>query len=798
MWSKAEWLAYCDRYQLSRAARDYLDEMRSSGPSRQVGTHARGNIAVWHSSEMMGGTISSESWTGESYYILEREYDRNTQEYWTQPPPLRVLRTDRKGHRRRGSYTADGVVIPTDAPPYVVEIKSHAKIQALLQDGHPDWKIDKDACIYVPAQAAYADLGLTHRVVVISSATRIRQANLAVLIQARNAPVSYDDGIRRRIESALDEAAWLTLRSLQDQAGLSDVTPLIQLIDAGVLYADLNETLLSDPDTAVVAADQSAIEYWRTLRMFDDNNYSDSVVSREKVPTRADASQALRNMERLHENDGSRHARRLRRQVEKGRENGLTPHQALLGKRHRSGNRTQKIPQTVRDYLDEYLAINWGSARRLSQRKAYRAYCVLAKEKHPQYDPVSRTTFRRAIDGLDAERVEQGRGGRRASAAARSPSPVEERAIRHVLPYQIATVDHYQVDLHIVIIQQATQIYTARPWLTVMKDLYSDQVLGRYVSINAPSRVSCAMVMRDCVRRHQRLPAMIMVDRGAEFVSEYFRSLLADLGIDLAVRPASEPRYGAEAERLFGELRSEWLSYLDGNSVQWYESRSVSSSHAPQNQATLTPKDLLDQIDTFLTWREGTLHGAALDTPVMAESQLASIYPFVGRAQTIDREFIIKTAVDVREYKVDPRRGIHMGNDMHYWAPELREVTRKAQVDVRVDPEQPYQIYALVHGTWVTCQASGNIRYQRQARRDQEVEALRRYGVGSLRAQARRDAQEDLVRLQVAAADSGNEYEHESVSSPVEPSGESQPKSLFDQVREETVETPLVDLWNRT
>jgi hypothetical protein len=43
---------------------------------------------------------------------------------------------------------------------------------------------------------------------------------------------------------------------------------------------------------------------------------------------------------------------------------------------------------------------------------------------------------------------------------------------------------------------------------------------------NAPSRESCAMVVRDCVSRHRKLPEVLVVDGGGEFDSVHFTTLL--------------------------------------------------------------------------------------------------------------------------------------------------------------------------------------------------------------------------------------------------------------------------------
>src|SRR6202035_1147849 len=66
-----------------------------------------------------------------------------------------------------------------------------------------------------------------------------------------------------------------------------------------------------------------------------------------------------------------------------------------------------------------------------------------------------------------------------------------------------------------------------RPWATFATDAYSRRLLGCYLTFDPPSYRSCMMVLRACVRRHQRFPQSIVVDGGPEFQSTYFESLVA-------------------------------------------------------------------------------------------------------------------------------------------------------------------------------------------------------------------------------------------------------------------------------
>src|SRR5271157_6514434 len=92
-------------------------------------------------------------------------------------------------------------------------------------------------------------------------------------------------------------------------------------------------------------------------------------------------------------------------------------------------------------------------------------------------------------------------------------------------PFEIVHIDHTEADIELVSSEVSRPL--GRPWWTLMIDAFSRRVLAIYLAFDPPSYRSCMMVMRECVRRHMRLPQTIVVDNGAEFRSTYFESLLA-------------------------------------------------------------------------------------------------------------------------------------------------------------------------------------------------------------------------------------------------------------------------------
>ncbi len=218
--------------------------------------------------------------------------------------------------------------------------------------------------------------------------------------------------------------------------------------------------------------------------------------------------------------------------------------------------------------------------------------------------------------------------------------------------------------------EDGDNIYVARPWLSVMIDVASSEVLAFAISFQDPSRRSCAKLIRECVRRHGKLPREILVDHGSDFTSVYFRSLLAHYRITHSLRPAANPRAGSEVERLFGEYRQQWLSQRPGFVFGLKTLRAIDGKYAPDKSAVLTIEDLYRELTAFLNWRSSKPRGAASQSSEVVYKELIEKFPFIPIGVEYNDEFVLATSVESSEYKIDFQRGIHIKN-LHYYCPQL-------------------------------------------------------------------------------------------------------------------------------
>ncbi|MEW8185895.1 MAG: transposase family protein [Candidatus Thiodiazotropha endolucinida] len=799
MLTDTEFEEYLESHALPAKARDYISLTRSTEPSRLVGTRAKNNVCTWYPSRKMGCQIQAESRTAEYLFAVECEYSQDVLEFWDQCPKRPIVRTQRNG-RRTGYYTADYLVLETTGPG-VIEVKDVQTLSKLLAERPEDWLENEQGVVYRPASEAFEEIGLKHRVVSSATFNPIRVANLLLLLDARKAASVVSEKLVADINSTLSENAWLRLTELGEILGIRDFTPLLQLVDLGAICAEIDTCFLSESDSMWVSSSWDMLLVSRELRA-KNTAYQPPLLELDvicnSVPSLSQAKHALDALKRIESGEKSRSVRRWKAMIREKAADGIGPFQAVLRQDHKKGNRTKRLPHETCKFLCEYIEEHHPDPNRTIEKSSYALYKNLANREYPDLPPVSRTTFRTYVRRTDPKSLAYGSGGRRAENAAAAPSPEETRSLKPGLPFELATMDHYLADIFCILVWANGVRYVARPWITVLVDVWNSMFLSAWISFKAPSVRSCAMAIRQCVRRHSRLPRAIVVDRGSEFQSVYFQSLAAHEEFEPVLRPSEHPRYGAEAERVFGEFKTQWLSQRPANIVKPIESRAVSSSHAASNFAILELEHFVREFHDYTDWREGGLIGIAVKSPLIACNEMLERYSCVGRPKKEDFDFLVATAVDVRSYKLDPVRGIHTDDDLHYWDPRLKDVRYpKRDLEVRKEPEDPYRIYTKIHNQWTACLATGARRFQTLDPIVRLTEAIRILDGKAARDQAKDDAEQRLIDL-VLRNDELLEPDQTSpglIEKKSSDSCESPSVSVFDDLREISVDRLETTRW---
>ena len=280
------------------------------------------------------------------------------------------------------------------------------------------------------------------------------------------------------------------------------------------------------------------------------------------------------------------------------------------------------------------------------------------------------------------------------------------------LPFEVAHADHYLGDRSLCLRLSGGRVWARKPWVSVLRD-NTGEVLAMSVGFRAPSRVALSELLRDCVRRHGRLPRTIVSDLGPEFESVFYEATLAFHGVHKQDRPSGAPRFGGELERLFGTMKTCILWSRPGSTRNDARGRSVSSSHRSHRLAEQDLIDFYHELDHAI-FDQLNLHlrGERSNSPdIVAESGLA-MYPMSGAEVAYDYDFMVATSIDAPKetYTVDRAKGIEpLGR--WFWHPKLARFDGR-KVEVRIDPWDEHLAYANIDGTWVSCRARGASRHE--------------------------------------------------------------------------------------
>jgi putative transposase len=377
----------------------------------------------------------------------------------------------------------------------------------------------------------------------------------------------------------------------------------------------------------------------------------------------------------------------------------------LLDQVRKRGNRNTRVSDDSRNMLETYLTTHYAipqAKRAAAVYRLYREACVTQ-----QITPVSeRTFYRERARFTSAEVITLRRGKRAAYASQPFFYSLDQTTPRHGgRPFARAHLDHTELD--IVLVSSVTGKPLAKPWATFLTDAYSRRMLACYVSYDPPSYRSAMMAFRLCVQRYGRLPQELVVDRGPEFGSVYFESLLTQCFVTKLDRPPSQPHFGSVVERLFGTTTTELLNQLRGNTQASKTPRHLERSVDPKRLAVWTLERFASRLCEYVHEVYDQMDHAALgQSPREAfEQGMLLAGSRSHRAIAYSEDFLMQTRPTTRvgTVKIHPARGIRV-NGLHYWHDSMRSALVSGQtVPVRYEPYDMGVVYAYINGQWLEC-----------------------------------------------------------------------------------------------
>jgi putative transposase len=815
---------FCDHHKLSPLARQIVNQVRNSPPTRRVKSGAH-NVASRFASRKMGMTIQAESHKNELPAVVGWEHDPKTFEFYDQPPKIKLSYLGQNEKRITYLRTPDYFLLQDEFVGWV-ECKTEEWLQARAAEKSPLYILDtENGWRCPPAEEYAASFGLGFQVRSSSATCWTMIRNLEFLSDYLDARCPEPDPeAALRTWTAFDGRAWIPLKELLDNLSIADADIVFKMIADDQIHVQLDQDLLAEPEKCIVFRDQRAAEayrihldsqstpalpslqtlvltpgqwihwdgrVWKILNVgnedvyFEDSEHvitslrktvfeqlvKDGVIKGQPSGITVDRDRANELVSRTSPRDFEgamqryrcifpekfseptpvsceRARRKWRALFKRGQElygSGLL---GLLPKIHLRGNRERRLDEGVIDIMDSVIDDIFaqpGQRTLVSCWGEVRIQCEEAGLLAP-----SEIAFRDQIKRRNQQQLLVIREGEKAGYSTSAFYWHLDRATpRHgERPFEIGHIDHTQLDLQFVGSRKGEQLDKA--WLTVLLDADSRSVLSWVILFDAPSYRSCMAVIRECIRRHGRIPKTIVVDKGSDFESTYFEVLLARLDSHKKTRPGSKPRFGSVIERFFGVSNDAFVHNLRGNNQALQKPRQMSKSHDPRDLAVWTLPAFNKAFEGFLDQVYSVMEHPALG--MSPKEALAIGLAHSGMRQHVlipdsrDLTILCLPSTPKGEAKVDSGRGIKIGY-LYYWAPIFRDpLLAKKTIPVRYDPYDASVAFAWVKDHWAACQSEYSSVFQGCS--EKEIATATQ----ELRARAKRTGKRRAINAAVIAA----------------------------------------------
>lgn len=370
-----------------------------------------------------------------------------------------------------------------------------------------------------------------------------------------------------------------------------------------------------------------------------------------------------------------------------------------------SGNRTQRLSKETIAEMDTVISDSETVTNQ--SKKILYGKLISICDKKGIIAPSQKSFYRMINSKSQYQRTRKTQGSRIAYKSEEFYFELDMTTPRHGdRPFEVAHIDHTEVDLETV--HSITGKRLGKFWLTIMLDAFSRRVLAFFITYNKPSYVSDMMVIRECVRRFNRLPQIIVTDNGSDFKSVYFQQLLACFGITHKFRPPHKSRFGSVGERYFGTLMTQLIHNLRGNTKIMKNARQVTKSVNPKNFATWTLPHIFELLTAYFYELYDTNEHSSLGESPREVFERSIAHTGMRRVRYIsyDEDFIIMTLPSVKRNggtsMIDSLRGVRV-NYFYYYSSEFNNYIDKTRVPVRFDPWNIGIVYCYIHRHWEKC-----------------------------------------------------------------------------------------------
>lgn len=290
---------------------------------------------------------------------------------------------------------------------------------------------------------------------------------------------------------------------------------------------------------------------------------------------------------------------------------------SLVSNTSNRGNRNSNLDREVSQLIEQAINEIYLNSNRASIEDTHSRVIVLIVEENqrrknlnlPDLLIPSYATTRRTIHKILPQERDRARLGKRTSDLIHQPVYVGQ-GLNATRPLEMVAIDHSLLPFYVL--DNEHRLPVGLVWLTSAIDVYTQTVVGYYLTFEPPSYLSVMYCLlhsikpKDYVRFAYKsvkkewtsfgLMENLKVDNGTDFSGKSLEDACRELNITLEFCPVRMPWYKAIIERHFGSLKKQFSGTVPGRCLELLEK----SDYDPKKQAVVTLNELQEIIHIFL------------------------------------------------------------------------------------------------------------------------------------------------------------------------------------------------------
>lgn len=694
-------------YQKAGVPRDFwdsLDHMITSSPARDVGKGALDNVVGSIYSEKCKTDRRFESHTVERAYLYSLELDPSVIAYCTQVTLTNVEGTDRRGIRKVWSVTVDVLVLRENSVT-IVECKSREWLQKEVLKPATKWRAQNGTWTCESHESWAAARGIRFEVFAQEPVSGLELQNLEFIYAMSRQPMTVrDETILRRAKDILPSGPKTTIELASHVPGYTN-RHTGMLLARGLAHGLIKTRSIGNEDEFVIF---DGYEHARAadLAIFENIGISLAPINLSRpilTATAADIAIAIdrhRRVVDMHAGKGSvsDRTRRLARQMAAGIAAGLTAIEALLGKTRLCGNRRPRLDDEQYKAITDVVKTHWLGGRVADLSGLYFELENLCEARN--IAPPSKSTLQIATTTASITSRALSLGGMRAYQSSKNITPPDLISLPPVAYGHTLHIDSSSLDN-----RSAPNLATAFPANKARFYIGIDGATAKpmaHALIFGPARTDgLAILIREFVSRNGFLPSLIVLDRGTENTSRWFKRFCFELGISWMYAPTGGSRYNGLAENAIGRVNGQMAHKLKGTTKPDQYGRAIDGKFKSRKNAFITFEWIAQEFKTFLYDEMANTPDDDNVTPNARAEELSGFGEFTGRAASLDSSMIVITSVPT---DTTPRiaGGYVRTSRGKYTSLEFQAATQGVtRVDeLRSDCVDPSVMYARVKTSW--------------------------------------------------------------------------------------------------